>query len=243
MGSGKKASLRQPAGKKNRRWFYRVIKWGCGLLVVLALISIVQVFSLKYIDPPFFLINPIRAIIVRFSPQSAEIPGNWRPLKQVSPHMERAVLAAEDQRFLTHNGFDLIELNDALKDMATGKGFRGASTITMQVARTLFLWPDRTWIRKGLEAYYTVLLEIFLSKKRILEVYLNTVDWGKGIKGIEAAAQTYFHVSARRLSREQAALLAAILPSPHRWSPTRPNAQVLRRQKRILRDMNQMPLL
>ena len=242
MGSGKKAGLKKPAGKKNRGWFYRVIKWGCGLLVMLVLISILQVVSLKYIDPPFFLINPIRAMISGFNSQAAEIPVNWRSLKQVSPHIERAVLAAEDQRFLTHNGFDLIELNEALKEMATGKGFRGASTITMQVARTVFLWPDRTWTRKGLEAYYTVLLEIFLPKKRILEVYLNTVDWGKEIKGIEAAAQTYFHVSARRLSREQAAFLAAILPSPHRWSPTKPNAQVLSRQKRIFRDMNQMPL-
>jgi monofunctional biosynthetic peptidoglycan transglycosylase len=242
MGRGKKAELKKPAGKKSRGWFYRVIKWGSGLLVMLVLISILQVVSLKYIDPPFFLINPIRAMISGFNSQIAEIPVNWRSLKQVSPHIERAVLAAEDQRFLTHNGFDLIELNEALKEMATGKGFRGASTITMQVARTVFLWPDRTWTRKGLEAYYTVLLEIFLPKKRILEIYLNTVDWGKEIKGIEAAAQTYFHVSAHRLSREQAAFLAAILPSPHRWSPTRPNAQVLSRQKRIFRDMNQMPL-
>jgi monofunctional glycosyltransferase len=242
MGRGKKADLKKPAGKKNREWFYRVIKWGCGLLVMLVLISILQVVSLKYIDPPCFLINPIRAIISGVSSQAAEIPVNWRSMKQISPHIERAVLAAEDQRFLTHNGFDLIELNEALKEMATGKGFRGASTITMQVARTVFLWPDRTWLRKGLEAYYTVLLEVFLPKKRILEVYLNTVDWGKEIQGIEAAARTYFHVSARRLSREQASFLAAILPSPHRWSPTKPNAQVLSRQKRIFRDMNQMPL-
>ena len=209
---------------------------------MLVVISIVQVISLKYVDPPFFLINPIRGIISGLSARAADIPVTWRSLKQVSPHIERAVLAAEDQRFLAHNGFDLIELNEALKEMATGKGFRGASTITMQVARTVFLWPDRTWIRKGFEAYYTVLLEIFLPKKRILEVYLNTVDWGKEIRGIEAAAQGYFHVSARRLSREQAAFLAAILPSPHRWSPTKPNAQVLSRQKRIFRDMNQMAL-
>jgi len=242
MGSGKKAGLKKPAGKKNRKWVYRVMKWGCGLLVMLVLISILQVVSLKYIDPPFFPINPIRALISAFDAQAAEMPVNWRSLRQISPHIKRAVLAAEDQRFLTHNGFDLIELNEALKEMATGKGFRGASTITMQVARTVFLWPARTWLRKGLEAYYTVLLESFLPKKRILEVYLNTVDWGKEIRGIEAAARIYFHVSARGLSKEQAAFLAAILPSPHRWSPTKPNAQVLSRQKRIFRDMNQMPL-
>jgi monofunctional biosynthetic peptidoglycan transglycosylase len=167
---------------------------------------------------------------------------HWRSFEQISPHVKRAVLAAEDQRFLTHQGFDFIEINDALKDMASGKGYRGASTITMQVARTVFLWPARTWIRKGLEAYYTVLIELFLTKKRILEVYLNTVDWGKGIRGVGAAAKTYFYVSAGRISRSQAALLAAVLPSPHRWSPAKPNARVLRRQKRILKDMHKMQL-
>ena len=161
-------------------------------------------------------------------------------MEQMSPYVKKAVLAAEDQRFLTHNGFDLIELNEAIKDMAMGKGYRGASTITMQMARTVFLWPARTWMRKGLEAYYTALLEIFLSKERILEVYLNTVDWGEGIRGIEAAARAYFHVSPTHVSRAQAALLAAILPSPHRWSPTKPNARVLGRQRRILNDMNKM---
>ncbi len=237
MGSGKKAGI-----KKDRKRFYRIIKWGCGLLVMLLLVSILQVFSLRYIDPPFFLITPFKSIALGFSPQTPEMSMHWRSLKQISPHAQKAVLAAEDQRFLTHKGFDFIELNDALKDMAKGKGYRGASTITMQVARTVFLWPSRTWIRKGLEAYYTILLELFLSKKRILEVYLNTVDWGKGIRGVGAAAEAYFHVSAGRLSRGRAALLAAVLPSPHRWSPTKPNARVLRRQKRILKDMNKMPL-
>ncbi len=237
MGSGKKAGV-----KKSRKRFYRILKWGCGLLVMLVFMSILQVFSLRTIDPPFFLITPFKSILSGFSPKTPETSGYWRSFKQMSPHIKKAVLAAEDQRFLTHKGFDLIELNEALKDMATGKGYRGASTITMQVARTVFLWPSRTWIRKGLEAYYTVLLELFLSKKRILEVYLNTVDWGEGIRGVGAAAEAYFHVSAGRLSRGQAALLAAVLPSPHRWSPIKPNARVLRRQKRILKDMNKMPL-
>jgi len=237
MGSGKKAGV-----KKSRKRLYRILKWGCGLLVMLVFVSILQVFSLRYIDPPFFLITPLKSITLGFSPKTSEISTHWRSSKQMSPHIKKAVLAAEDQRFLVHKGFDLIELNIALKDMATGKGYRGASTITMQVARTVFLWPSRTWIRKGLEAYYTVLLELFLSKKRILEVYLNTVDWGEGIRGVGAAAEAYFHVSAGRLSRGQAALLAAVLPSPHRWSPIKPNARVLRRQKRILKDMNKMPL-
>jgi monofunctional glycosyltransferase len=240
MGSGKKAGIKKSGEKKKRKPFYRIMKWGCGLLIMLFFISILQVLSLKYMDPPFFLITPFRSMAQELSARTPEISMYWRSFKQISPHVKKAVLAAEDQRFLTHKGFDFIELNDALKDMASGKGYRGASTITMQVARTVFLWPARTWIRKGLEAYYTILLELLLSKKRILEVYLNTVDWGKGIRGVGAAAKTYFHVSTGSISKTQAALLAAVLPSPHRWSPAKPNARVLRRQKRILKDMHKM---
>jgi len=242
MGSGKKAGLKKPRETKKRNRFYGIIKWGCGLLGILVFLSILQVLSLRYMDPPSFLMAPFRFIAQGLDPQTPEIIMHWRSFEQISPHVKRAVLAAEDQRFLTHQGFDFIEINDALKDMASGKGYRGASTITMQVARTVFLWPARTWIRKGLEAYYTVLIELFLTKKRILEVYLNTVDWGKGIRGVGAAAKTYFYVSAGRISRSQAALLAAVLPSPHRWSPAKPNARVLRRQKRILKDMHKMQL-
>ncbi|MCP4667753.1 MAG: monofunctional biosynthetic peptidoglycan transglycosylase, partial [Deltaproteobacteria bacterium] len=154
-----------------------------------------------------------------------------------------AVLAAEDQRFTSHRGFDFAEMNKAIKDMALKKGFRGASTITMQVARTVFLWPGRIWLRKAAEAYYTVLIETFWSKKRILEIYLNMVDWGTRLIGAEAASRYYFGISCASLSPSQASLLAAVLPSPHRWSPKKPNAHVLRRQKRILRDMKHMPLL
>ncbi len=239
MGSGKKAGLGKTVEKKKKRW---IIKWGCGFLVTVVCISILQVVFLRYINPPSFLITPLKSMIEGFGIRSSEQPLHWLSSEQISSSVKKAVLAAEDQRFLAHNGFDLIELNEAIKDIAMGKGFRGASTLTMQVARTVFLWPSRTWIRKGIEAYYTVLLEIFLSKKRILEIYLNTVDWGKEIRGIEAAANAYFHVSASRVSRTQAALLAAILPSPHRWSPTKPNVRVLKRQIRILNDMNKMAL-
>lgn len=240
MGRSKKTGVGKTAGKKNRRRLHGVIKWGSGFVVMLVFISILQVVFLRYINPPFFLITPVKSIAEGFGVLPTGPPIHWRPMEQMSPYVKKAVLAAEDQRFLTHNGFDLIELNEAIKDMAMGKGYRGASTITMQMARTVFLWPARTWMRKGFEAYYTALLEVFLSKERILEVYLNTVDWGEGIRGIEAAARAYFHVSATHVSRAQAALLAAILPSPHRWSPTKPNARVLGRQKRILNDMNKM---
>jgi monofunctional biosynthetic peptidoglycan transglycosylase len=134
-------------------------------------------------------------------------------------------------------------MNKALKDMAVKRRFRGASTITMQVARSVFLWPGRNLVRKIIEAYYTMLIEFLWDKKRILEIYLNTVDWGKQMVGAEAASRRYFHRSASFLSPSQAALLAAVLPNPHRWSPVKPNARVLRRKERILEEMDSMPLL
>lgn len=168
-------------------------------------------------------------------------PIYWRNLKQISPSLIQAVLAGEDQRFLSHRGFDLVEMQDAFEEMLASGRMRGASTITMQAARTVFLWPSRNWPRKILEAYYTVLLELLWDKKRILEVYVNTVDWGDGIAGAESAAKNYFRKSSSGITPSEAALLAAILPNPHSWSPIRPSDSVKERQKRILRDMEKMP--
>jgi monofunctional biosynthetic peptidoglycan transglycosylase len=179
----------------------------------------------------------------RDSSKDYTLSDSWRPLSKISPHLRKAVLAGEDQRFLDHHGFDFAEINQAIRDVALNKGMRGASTITMQVARTVFLWPERSWIRKAAEAYYALLIEIFWSKKRILEIYLNTVDWGTGVMGAEAASRKYYKTSVSLISPSQAASLTAILPNPHRWSPTRPNSQVLKRKKRILKDMKKMPLL
>jgi monofunctional glycosyltransferase len=129
-----------------------------------------------------------------------------------------------------------------LQDMAAGERLRGASTISMQAARTVFLWQDRSWARKALEAYYTVLIEIMWGKRRIMEMYLNTAEWGPNIMGSEAAAKKYFQKTAASLSPEEGALLAAILPSPHRWSPLHPSEYVRERQKGILKDMQHMRL-
>jgi monofunctional biosynthetic peptidoglycan transglycosylase len=167
----------------------------------------------------------------------------WKGLSEISPYLRKAVLAAEDQRFLTHSGFDFIEMRQAIKEIFYKGKIRGASTITMQMARSVFLWQTRSLTRKVLEAYYTILVEAFLTKKRILEIYLNMVDWGPGILGAEAASQKYFHVQASDLTASQAALLAAILPSPHKWSPIRPSPYVLNRQKAILKNMLKMPLI
>lgn len=212
-------------------------------LFVLWILTTILVFSLRFVNPPFTFMTAWNWIRHNETKRHYQPKTHWRPLKKISPHLRKAVLAGEDQRFLSHRGFDFTELNQAIKEMAISKGTRGASTLTMQVARTVFLWPKRSWLRKAAEAYYTVLIEVFWSKERILEIYLNTVDWGSGLMGAEAASSEYFNRSSSSISPHQAALLAAILPNPDKWSPTRPSAWVLMRQKRILKDMKTMPLL
>jgi monofunctional biosynthetic peptidoglycan transglycosylase len=219
------------------------VRWGAWTLFILCLLTVLQVFSLRFMNPPFTAVTVLNWIRHNGAARQYQPKSAWQALKKISPHLRKAVLAGEDQRFLSHHGFDFKELNQAIKDMALKRGARGASTITMQVARTVFLWPNRSWLRKAAEAYYTVLIEIFWSKERILEIYLNTVDWGSGLMGAEAASRKYFNRTSARLSRPQAALLAAILPSPDKWSPTNPSAYVSMRQKAILRDMKRMPLL
>ena len=156
---------------------------------------------------------------------------HYRWTQDISPRLERAVIAAEDQNFCTHHGFDWASINKAMQDhnRRPSKPIRGASTISQQTARTLFLVPMRSWIRKGLEAYLTVLLENLWPKKRILLAYLNLVDWGDGIFGAEAAANAYFGTDAGSLDNAQAARLAAILPNPHKWKAANPGRYVRRR--------------
>ena len=155
----------------------------------------------------------------------------WRPYDEISPALARAVIGSEDQDFCNHHGFDWKDIHDALKEHERHpkKHLRGASTISQQVARTLFLLPVRSWVRKGAEAYLTVLVEALWPKKRILTAYLNLVDWGHGNYGAEAASQAYFHVSAAGLSKSEAARLATVLPDPDKWRAAQPGRYVARR--------------
>jgi len=222
----------------------RVIKAGLLFLVLFFVVSVVQVAVLRFVNPPFTGTMISTWIADKAAGREALWPDpEWRPLRKISPHLRRSVLAGEDQRFTAHSGFDFVEMNQAVQDAIAGGRVRGASTITMQVARTVFLWPGRSLARKALEAYYTALIEVFWSKKRILEVYLNTVDWGEDAVGAEMASKKYFRTNVSTLTAEQAALLAAILPSPHHWSPEHPTEYVKERQRRILEDMKKMPLL
>jgi len=235
--------------KKGKSVFKNITGWVFKTLITLVLIfvlfSVTQVVFVGFINPPFTVPMGTLWITNLFSSKKEIMPRHeWRYLKDISPSLIKAVMAGEDQRFMTHHGFDLVEINKAYEEIQKNKTkrARGASTISMQLARTLFLWKDRNIIRKGLEAYYTVLLELFLSKTRIMELYLNKVDWGTGIMGAEAASRKYYHISASDLTDYQAATLAAILPNPHDWSPTAPNKSVKAHMDLILTYMGDMHL-
>jgi monofunctional glycosyltransferase len=165
---------------------------------------------------------------------------DWVSISKISKNVPQAVIAAEDQKFMEHNGFDIEAMKKAWENNQKGKRVKGGSTITQQTAKNVFLSPSRNLIRKGLEAYFTFLMELIWSKERIMEVYLNVIEMGEGIYGIEAAAQTYFKKPASKLSRQEAALIAAVLPNPRRWNPARPTAYISGRQAWILRQMNNL---
>ncbi len=233
-----------PRKKKKQTGFKRFLKLLALSALTVFLLTVGQVLLWRHVNP-FFTIGTMYDRVAKvYAGAPWQKPAwHWKPLAEISGHLKKAVLVSEDQRFLQHHGFDFIELGIVFRNLLSAGKTRGASTITMQTARTLFLIPSRSLIRKLLEAYYTVLIELLWDKERIFAVYLNTVDWGKDILGAEAAARSYFKCPAAVLTREQAALLAAILPSPHRWSPVKPNSNVQWRQKRILASMDKMPAL
>ncbi len=165
------------------------------------------------------------------------IKKDWTPIEEISPHLQRAVIASEDPKFLSHNGFDFEAIVKAIDANKRRKVKMGASTISQQTAKNVFLYPSRTYLRKGLEVYFTVLIEALWGKKRILEVYLNVIELGHGIYGAEAASLHYWHKPASKLSQGEAQLFAAILPNPRRWSPKTPTNFVLRRRNFIRRNL------
>lgn len=165
---------------------------------------------------------------------------HWVSLEEIAPCMGVAVIAGEDQNFPEHFGFDWKAIEKAVEHNEKSRRKRGASTVSMQTAKNMFLWESRSWVRKGFEAYFTLLLETTWSKKRILEVYLNIVEFGDGIFGVEAASQAYFGKPAKRLSASEAALLAAVLPNPHKYHPNAPSDYIRGRQEWILGQMRQL---
>lgn len=205
------------------------------LILVILLITVGWAILYKYLNPPA---TPL--MIMRYFGDNAGIEKKWADYGSISDNMKLAVIAAEDQKFAVHNGFDLESIQDAIVDKLEGKDLRGASTISQQTAKNVFLWPGRSWIRKGAEAYYTFLIETLWGKKRILEVYLNVIETGDGVYGVEEAANIYFGKTAKNLTAEDSALIAAVLPNPVLMSPAVPSKYVARRRVWISRQMKNL---
>jgi monofunctional biosynthetic peptidoglycan transglycosylase len=211
------------------------------VVCALALLSVFQVAVVKYVDPPgsaYMMARQVEAWVE--GDDDFVLRHAWRDLDAQSAHLLLAVIAAEDQRFADHRGFDLEQIRRARETRARGGRLRGASTITQQVARNLFLWSGGGWFRKGLEAWYTLLIEWMWSKSRIIEVYVNIAEFGDGVYGGQAAARRYFQRDAAALQPAQAARLAAVLPSPRRYSAASPGPYVRRRTGEIQRQMRQI---
>lgn len=201
--------------------------------------SLFFVILYAFVNPPVTPLMVIRWIDPVSEDQPYRLKKDWVPLDRISTNLQLAVVASEDNRFTEHWGFDFEAIEKAQKfnERKQGKRIRGASTISQQTAKNVFLWPQRSWVRKGLEAYFTALIELVWSKRRIMEVYLNVIEMGKGIYGAEAAAQVHFGKPAARLTRAESALLAAILPNPAKWNPARPTSYLINRQQWILWNM------
>jgi monofunctional biosynthetic peptidoglycan transglycosylase len=241
------AKMAKPNAKKRRvrinrvkgvasRGFFRRRRWVLIGFVILLLIPAMQVAVVRFVNPPRTLPMLIEQGGAIFSKEPKRpLLYHWIDLPQMPEMFLKHLWISEDQRFFQHDGFDWKEMELAVAQAERkGKPVRGASTITNQCARSIFLWQGRSWIRKGLESYYTIWMEALLPKRRILELYANVIEMGRGIYGVEAASQHFFGVSARVLTREQSALLAAVLPNPKGWDPARPGMTLRWRQLRIL---------
>lgn len=209
------------------------------LLLLFAVVSAALVLTLRWLPVPISGVM-IEKLYAAGASSNYQLRYTWVSAKRISPHMKIAVVASEDQRFQEHFGFDFAAMTDAYAGYRSGAKLRGASTITQQTAKNVFLWSGRSWVRKGLEAWFTLLLELLWPKQRILETYLNVAEFGPGVFGVEAAAQTYFGKPAALLGPREAALLAAVLPNPLRLRVDRPSAYVLARQDWILGQMRRL---
>lgn len=211
----------------------KILKFILKIIAYLFVFSILITLLYKWVPVPF---TPLMAIRYFENPEE-EIQHDWVPMEDISRHMQLAVITSEDQNFVNHNGFDFEAIEKAIEDNKKGKRVRGASTISQQTAKNAFLWPARNYFRKGLEAYFTFLIENMWSKERILEVYLNSVEMGKGVYGVQAAAQFWFHKDAKNLNAQEAAAIAAVLPNPREYRANPASNYIQGRKNWIVRQM------
>jgi monofunctional biosynthetic peptidoglycan transglycosylase len=207
----------------------RIVRWAMLGVLVFIFVGPIAVVGLYRVVPP-----PITWLMVQRAFEGRGFDRRWVPLSQISPQLVRAVIASEDSGFCQHHGFDITAIEKALHHNAVSERIRGGSTISQQTAKNVFLWPHRDWVRKGLETWFTVLIEGIWGKPRIMEVYLNSIEWGPGVYGAEAAAQHNFGIGAARLAPAQAARLAAIIPKPLSWRATASGPYVRRRSGTIV---------
>lgn len=210
------------------------------LIITFVALSVFGVLLFRFVNPPFTWLMLQRGFERKADGKEWKIDKQWVTFDDIAPAMKRAAVAAEDQTFMENNGFDFKAIQRAIQKNAKRKKVIGGSTISQQTAKNVFLYQSRSFIRKGLEAWFTVLIEAFWSKKRIMEVYLNVIEMGDGIYGIEAASQAYFHKPASQLTTRQAAAIAVIFPSPRKWSATKPTRYLKRRQYLIRAGMRRM---
>lgn len=206
-------------------------------IIVFFACSILSTIFFRFVPPPFTPLMIIRLPQQLFHGEKIRLKKDWEPLSDISPNMVLAVVASEDQLFSYHSGFDFDAMKRAYYSNKKGKRIKGASTISQQTAKNVFCWPGRSYFRKGVEAYFTFMIEKIWGKRRIMEMYLNVVELGNGIYGVEAASQYYFHKPAKNISVQEAASLAAILPNPRKWSAVKKGPYIQRRTAWIVRNM------
>lgn len=235
--TAKPKSAKSPKSGGGKGLFSRMMRMLGRTLLGLFLFSVGMVIIYRFVPIPVTILQLTRCVEQFQNDKPIRLAKDWEPLENISNKLQLAVVCAEDQKFLDHYGFDVEAIEKAYERNKKGKKIRGASTISQQTAKNVFLWEGRTWVRKGLEVYFTALIELLWSKERIMEVYLNVIEMGDGIYGAQAASQIYFGKDAKKLTTSQAALIAAILPSPLKYKVKRPGPYVQRRQGWISRQM------
>lgn len=212
--------------KKIKRLLWKFFLW-------FNIISVFLVLLFKFVPVPFTPLMAIRAIEQKMDDKEMRSSHDWVPIEEISPNLQKAVIASEDGNFLSHSGFDFKAIQKAYEGNQKGKKVKGGSTISQQTAKNVFLWQGRSYLRKGLEAYYTVLIELIWSKERIMEVYLNSIEMGDGVYGAQAASQHWYHKDAKNITRIEAAGIAAILPNPRKFKPVNSSGYINRRKAKI----------
>ncbi|TRW22414.1 monofunctional biosynthetic peptidoglycan transglycosylase [Flavobacterium zepuense] len=221
--------------KKILRLLYKLMLW-------FVVVSVLSVLLLRFIPIPFTPLMISRAFEQKADGREMHSSHDWVPIEEISPNLQKAVIASEDDKFLTHHGFNFDAMYKAYKGNKKGKKIKGGSTISQQTAKNVFLWQGRSYVRKVMEAYFTVLIELLWSKERIMEVYLNSIEMGEGVYGAQAAAEHWFHKDAASLTRREAASIAAILPNPLKYRATKSSRYIERRKGRIVKLMRYVKL-